>query len=79
MKLYVYERKIKSYVLAESEEEAMDFSREIAGDEIFPDESCYETSSNELNWNLDCLVYHNGDSDVTLREALEITKSQSEN
>lgn len=78
MKLYVCEHAIKAYVLAETEEEAMACSREVLLWEK-PEESCYETSSNELNWDLDYLVYHHDTDDITLREALEITKSQSEN
>jgi hypothetical protein len=78
MKLYVYERTVKAYVLAETEEEAMDCYREINLYEN-PDESCYETSSNELGWELDCFVYHNGTGDITVREALEIVKNQSQN
>lgn len=77
MKLYVYERAIKAYVLAETEEEAMKCSREILLWEK-PDESCYETNSNELGWDLDCFVYHHDTDDITLREALEIAKNQSQ-
>ena len=78
MKLYVYERTIKAYVLAETEEEAMKCSPDIARYEI-PDISCDETSSNELGWDLDCFVYHTGNYDITVREALEIVKNQSQN
>lgn len=78
MKLYVYEHAIKAYVLAETKEEAMKCSREILLYEN-PDESCYETNSNELGKNLDYWVYHHDTFDITLREALEIIKSQSEN
>jgi hypothetical protein len=78
MKLYVYERTVKAYVLAETKEEAMDCSPDIARYEN-PDESCYETSSNELGWDLDCFVYHNGTDDITVRKALEIVKNQSQN
>lgn len=78
MKLYVYERTVKAYVLAETEEEAMDCSREINLYEN-PDESCYETYSNGLGWELHCLVYNTGTGDITVREALEIVKNQSQN
>lgn len=78
MKLYVYERVYKAYVLAETKEEAMACSREILRYET-PYESCYETYSNALNEDLDYLVYHQTTDDITLREALEIIKSQSEN
>ncbi len=78
MKLYVYERIIKAYVLAETEEKAMECSREILLYEN-PEESCYETTSNVLGRDLDYLVYHHNNDDITLREALEIVKNQSQN
>lgn len=78
MKLYVYECTTKAYVLAETEEEAMKCSPEIARYEN-PDVSCDETSSNELGRDLDYLVYHHNTDDITLREALEIVKSQYQN
>jgi hypothetical protein len=78
MKLYVYERTVKDYILAETEEKAMECSREILRYED-PDESCDETSYNELGWDLDCLVYHHNTDDIKLREALEIVKNQSQN
>lgn len=78
MKLYVYEHSIKAYVLAETEEKAMECSREILLWEK-PEGSCYETTSNGLGMDLDYLVYHHNTDDITLREALEIVKSQSQN
>lgn len=78
MKLYVYEHAIKAYVLAETKEEAMACSREVLLWEK-PEESCYETYSNGLNMDLDYLVYHHDTDDITLREALEIVKSHSQN
>jgi hypothetical protein len=71
MKLYCVKITRSAYVLAENKEQVSDHEREIEDWEE-PDTEIYETHSNELGWNKDHLVYHSGENDITLSEALQL-------
>ncbi len=71
MKLYCVKITRSAYVLAEDKEQAEDQRYNIERDEEF-DTEIYETHSNDLGWDKNCLVYHSGENDITLSEALQI-------
>lgn len=76
MKLFILDVTRTAVVLAESEEEARLFAEEV--DEWESHQVCvYEVSETvelPLEWEDDCLVYHNGDADIALGEAKTIAK-----
>ena len=76
-KLYVVKVQYHAYVLAESESEAEDFAKEIAGTEDYPEISAIEATGNELGWTGDCCVYHDGGGDIQLNEILAPAKAPS--
>lgn len=78
MKLYCVKITHSAYVLARNEERASDHEYEIQDWEESNTE-IYETRTNELGWNKDCLVYHSGENDITLSEALQLVNGANEN
>jgi len=69
-KLFAVEITYKAYAWAEDEIEAEDLARNIVDTESYPDIVISEVNSNVLGWDPDCCVYHEGSSDVRLREVL---------
>ena len=76
MKLYCVKITRSAYVLAEDKEQAEDQSYNIESYEE-PDTEIYESRTNELGWNKNGLVYHSGENDITLSEALEIVNEST--
>lgn len=77
MKLYAVSISYKAYVLAEDEETIEDHISEIKSwenDEV----EFYETKTNCLGWTADCLVYHEGANDITIRQALNMVNNKEE-
>ncbi len=64
-KLFAVEITYKAYAWAEDEIEAEDLARDIVDTESYPDIVISEVNSNVLG-----CVYHEGSSDVRLREVL---------
>jgi hypothetical protein len=77
MKLYCMKITYSAYVLAEDENMVQDFDSEIRRYEE-PNFEIYETVTNGLGWESDCLVYHSGNNDITLRKALDIVNNKQE-
>jgi hypothetical protein len=69
-KLFAVEITYKAYAWAEDEIEAEGLVSDIVDTESCPDIVISEATSNVLGWDLDCCVYHEGSSDVRLREVL---------
>jgi hypothetical protein len=76
MKLYCVKITRSAYVLAKNEDRASDYECEIEDCED-SDTEIYETHSNELGWDKDCFVYHSGENDITLSEALQIVNEST--
>jgi hypothetical protein len=68
-KLFAVEITYTAYAWAEDEIEAEDLVSDIVDTEE-PSIVISEATSNFLGWDLDCCVYHEGSSDVRLREVL---------
>jgi hypothetical protein len=69
-KLFAVEITYTAYAWAEDEIEAEGLAQEIVDTESYPDIVISEATSNVLGWDLDCCVYHDGRSEVRLREVL---------
>jgi hypothetical protein len=67
--LFAVEITYKAYAWAEDEIEAEGLVSDIVNTEE-PSIVISEVNSNVLGWDLDCCVYHEGSSDVRLREVL---------
>lgn len=74
-KLYVVEVLYTAYVWADSEQDAERFSQDVQFEN--PEINAYAASTytngtvNPLRWPVDALIYHQGNYDMTLLEALE--------
>jgi hypothetical protein len=73
MKLYCVKITRSAYVLAENKKEVNIHMSNIERYEE-PDTEIYETHSNDLGWDKECLVYHSKSStdDIDLSEALQL-------
>lgn len=58
--------------LAEDEVEAKDYLRKALEDASFLENSCTVSNLTRLpdGWTKDCFVYHDGNNDITVEEAL---------
>ena len=77
-KLYVLEMVYHAYVWAHDEDNAEAFAHEILKEEPESFACLVERGSNPLNWDKKCLVYHDDDYDMELKEALEKMEEEAE-
>lgn len=76
--LYLVEVSYSAYVWAESEEDAKDMADEIVDTEDYPAISAREAQRNNLGWKENCLVYHSGGEDITLKSVAPWNKKEEE-
>jgi hypothetical protein len=69
-RLYVVTVSHSAYAWAESFEEAEDFAEEIVRVEDYTEVAAHEANGNELGWEPNALVYHDGTGDLPLRDVL---------